>query len=146
CRTAAEQGAHIVKTYFCENFEKVVKSCPVPIIIAGGKKIPEKDALKLTYDALKAGAVGVDMGRNIWQSDNPVAMIKAVHSIVHGSNNADQAFTMYKQLSGKPNQKQNNNSKNKPNQKQNNNSKNKPNQKQNNNPKKNFKNNSKKRN
>ena len=71
CRTAAEQGAHIVKTYFCENFEKVVKSCPVPIIIAGGKKIPEKDALKLTYDALKAGAVGVDMGRNIWQSDNP---------------------------------------------------------------------------
>ena len=84
CRTAAEQGAHIVKTYYCENFEKVVNSCPVPIIIAGGKKIPEKDALKLTYDALKAGAVGVDMGRNIWQSDNPVAMIKAVHSIVHG--------------------------------------------------------------
>jgi len=126
CRVAAEQGAHVVKTYYCENFEKVVKSCPVPIIIAGGKKIPEKDALKLTYDALKAGAVGVDMGRNIWQSDNPVAMIKAVHSIVHGSNNAEQAFTLYKQLSGKPNQKQNN----KPNQKQNN----KPNQKQNNKP------------
>ncbi len=126
CRVAAEQGAHVVKTYYCENFEKVVKSCPVPIIIAGGKKIPEKDALKLTYDALKAGAVGVDMGRNIWQSDNPVAMIKAVHSIVHGSNNAEQAFTLYKQLSGKSNQKQNN----KPNQKQNN----KPNQKQNNKP------------
>ena len=134
CRTAAEQGAHIVKTYFCENFEKVVKSCPVPIIIAGGKKIPEKDALKLTYDALKAGAVGVDMGRNIWQSDNPVAMIKAVHSIVHGSNNAEQAFTLYKQLSGKPNQNQNN----KP--------KNKSNQNQNNKPKKNFNKNSKKRN
>ena len=132
CRVAAEQGAHIVKTYYCENFEKVVKSCPVPIIIAGGKKIPEKDALKLTYDALKAGAVGVDMGRNIWQSDNPVAMIKAVHSIVHGSNNAEQAFTLYNQLSGKPNnnkpnQKPNNN---KPNQKPNNN---KPNQKPNNN-------------
>jgi len=138
CRTAAEQGAHIVKTYYCENFEKVVNSCPVPIIIAGGKKIPEKDALKLTYDALKAGAVGVDMGRNIWQSDNPVAMIKAVHSIVHGSNNADQAFSLYKQLSGKPNQKQNN----KPNQKQNN----KPNQKQNNKQKKNFNKKSKKRN
>ena len=132
CRVAAEQGAHIVKTYYCENFEKVVKSCPVPIIIAGGKKIPEKDALKLTYDALKAGAVGVDMGRNIWQSSNPVAMIKAVHSIVHGSNNAEQAFTLYKQLSdkpnnNKPNQKPNNN---KPNQKPNNN---KPNQKPNNN-------------
>ena len=110
CRMAAEQGAHIVKTYYCENFEKVVKSCPVPIIIAGGKKIPEKDALKLTYDALKAGAVGVDMGRNIWQSENPVAMIKAVHSIVHGTNNVEQAFTLYKQLSGKPNN-------NKPNQK-----------------------------
>ena len=134
CRVAAEQGAHIVKTYYCENFEKVVKSCPVPIIIAGGKKIPEKDALKLTYDALKAGAVGVDMGRNIWQSDNPVAMIKAVHSIVHGSNNAEQAFTLYKQLSGKPNQNQNN----KP--------KNKPNQNQNNKPKKNFNKKSKKRN
>jgi len=105
CRIAAEQGAHIVKTYYCEDFEKVVKSCPVPIIIAGGKKIPEKDALKLTYDALKAGAVGVDMGRNIWQSDNPVAMIKAVNSIVHGSNNAEQAFTMYKQLSSQSNNK-----------------------------------------
>ena len=135
CRIAAEQGAHIVKTYYCENFEKVVKSCPVPIIIAGGKKIPEKDALKLTYDALKAGAVGVDMGRNIWQSENPVAMIKAVHSIVHGTNNAEQAFTLYRQLSGKPNQKPNNNkpkkpNNNKPNQKPNNN---KPNQKPNNN-------------
>ena len=119
CRVAAEQGAHVVKTYYCENFEKVVKSCPVPIIIAGGKKIPEKDALKLTYDALKAGAVGVDMGRNIWQSDNPVAMIKAVHSIVHGSNNAEQAFTLYKQLSGKPGQNQNNKPNNKSNQNQN---------------------------
>ena len=156
CRTAAEQGAHIVKTYYCEDFEKVVNSCPVPIIIAGGKKIPEKDALKLTYNALKAGAVGVDMGRNIWQSDNPVAMIKAVNSIVHGSNNADQAFILYQKLSGKPNQKQNNKSKNNPNQKQNNKSKNNPNQnnksknnpnqKQNNKQKKNFTNKSKKRN
>ena len=146
CRVAAEQGAHIVKTYYCENFEKVVKSCPVPIIIAGGKKIPEKDALKLTYDALKSGAVGVDMGRNIWQSENPVAMIKAVNSIVHGTNNAEQAFTLYKQLSGKPNQNQNNKPKNKSNQNQNNKPKNKSNQNQNNKPKKNFNKNSKKRN
>ena len=80
CRIAAEQGAHIVKTYYCKNFEKVVDSCPVPIIIAGGKKIPERDALQLTYDAIKAGAVGVDMGRNIWQSENPVPMIL---SLIH---------------------------------------------------------------
>ena len=100
--------------------------------------------MKLTFDALKAGAVGVDMGRNIWQSDNPVAMIKAVHSIVHGSNNAEQAFTLYKQLSGKPNQ--NNKPKNKSNQNQNNKPKNKSNQNQNNKPKKNFNKKSKKRN
>ncbi|MDX1533813.1 MAG: 3-hydroxy-5-phosphonooxypentane-2,4-dione thiolase, partial [Nitrosopumilaceae archaeon] len=75
CRVAAEQGAHIVKTYYCKDFEKVVRACPVPIIIAGGKKIPEREALELTYNAIKAGAVGVDMGRNIWQSDNPVPMI-----------------------------------------------------------------------
>ena len=150
CRIAAEQGAHIVKTYYCDNFEKVVNSCPVPIIIAGGKKIPEKDALKLTYDALKAGAVGVDMGRNIWQSDNPVAMIKAVNSIVHGTNDAEQAFTLYKQLSGKsskkPNQKQNDqpekNFKNKPEK----NFKNKPEKNFKNKPKKNFKNKPKKKN
>ena len=99
CRIAAEQGAHIVKTYYCKNFEKVVDSCPVPIIIAGGKKIPERDALQLTYDAIKAGAVGVDMGRNIWQSENPVPMIRAVRSIVHGSQSVNEAYDMYKKLS-----------------------------------------------
>ncbi len=98
CRIAAEQGAHIVKTYYCDDFEKVVESCPVPIIIAGGKKIPERDALQLTYNAIKAGAVGVDMGRNIWQSDNPVPMIKAVRSIVHGNSNVDQAYSLFKKL------------------------------------------------
>ena len=98
CRVAAEQGAHIVKTYYCENFEKVVQSCPVPIIVAGGKKIPERDALQLTYNAIKGGAVGVDMGRNIWQSENPVAMIRAVRYIVHGNANVEQAFQLYKKL------------------------------------------------
>ena len=127
CRVAAEQGAHIVKTYYCDDFEKVVQSCPVPIIVAGGKKIPERDALQLTYNSIKGGAVGVDMGRNIWQSENPVAMIRAVKSIVHGNQNVDQAFNLYKKLckekpKNKPNQ---NKSKNKPNQ---NKSKNKPNQ------------------
>ncbi len=146
CRVAAEQGAHIVKTYYCDNFEKVVQSCPVPIIVAGGKKISERDALQLTYNAIKGGAVGVDMGRNIWQSDNPVAMIKAVRSIVHGNSNVDQAFKLYKKLSNgnnKPNQnksnKPNQNKSNKPNQnksnKPNQNKSNKPNQNKSNKPK-----------
>jgi len=98
CRIAAEQGAHIVKTYYCDDFEKVVDSCPVPIIIAGGKKIPEKEALQLAYDAIKAGAVGVDMGRNIWQSENPVPMIKAVRTIIHGNTNVDQAYNLFQKL------------------------------------------------
>ena len=113
CRIAAEQGAHIVKTYYCDNFEKVVQSCPVPIIIAGGKKIPEKDALELTYNALKAGAVGVDMGRNIWQSENPVPMIKAVRSIVHNNNTADNAYKLFIELCNK--KKPNNQNQKKPN-------------------------------
>ena len=100
CRMAAEQGAHIVKTYYCENFEKVVESCPVPVIIAGGKKIPERDALELTYNAVQAGAVGVDMGRNIWQSDNPVPMIRAVRSIIHGNADVDSAWETYQRLVG----------------------------------------------
>src|SRR6188472_4714906 len=84
CRIAAELGAHVVKTYYCENFEKVIEGCPVPVIIAGGKKLAkEKDVLELTFNAISNGASGVDMGRNIWQSDYPVAMLKAVKSIVH---------------------------------------------------------------
>lgn len=98
CRIAAEQGAHIVKTYYCEDFEKVTRSCPAPIIVAGGKKIPERDALELTYNSIRGGAVGVDMGRNIWQSDHPVAMIRAVRSIVHGTNDVNQAYRMYLDL------------------------------------------------
>ncbi len=93
CRIAAEQGARIVKTYYCEGFEKVAGSCPVPVIIAGGKKIPEADALRLAADAVAAGAAGVDMGRNIWQSDSPVPMIKAVRSIVHGGAGAGEAYS-----------------------------------------------------
>ena len=126
CRIAAEQGAHIVKTYYCENFEKVVQSCPVPIIVAGGKKIPERDALQLTYNSIKGGAVGVDMGRNIWQSEHPVAMIKAVRAIVHGHANVDQAYKLYNKLV-KEGPKKNQNKKSK-NQKKSKN-KNNPNQK-----------------
>ena len=134
CRVAAEQGAHIVKTYYCEGFEKVIQSCPVPIIVAGGKKIPERDALQLTYNSIKAGAVGVDMGRNIWQSEHPVAMIQAAKSIIHGNSNVDQAFSLYKKLSAKDSQKkkQNNSNQNKSKKKQNNSNQNKSKKKQNN--------------
>lgn len=84
CRIAGELGAHVVKTYYCENFEKVIEGCPVPVIIAGGKKLAnEIDVLELTFNAINEGASGVDMGRNIWQSDHPIAMIKAVRSIVY---------------------------------------------------------------
>jgi len=84
CRIAGELGAHVVKTYYCEKFEKVVEGCPVPVIIAGGKKLQKEiEVLELTFNAIRDGASGVDMGRNIWQSDNPIAMIKAVKSIVH---------------------------------------------------------------
>ena len=98
CRIAAEQGAHIVKTYYCEDFDKVTESCPVPIIVAGGKKIAERDALELTYNSIEHGAAGVDMGRNIWQSQNPIPMIRAVRSIVHGNANVDKANELYKKL------------------------------------------------
>lgn len=98
CRIAAELGAHIVKTYFCDGFEKVVEGCPVPVVMAGGKKIPEKDALDLTYNAIHAGAIGVDMGRNIFQSDASIPMIKAVRSVVHDKATAREAFDLFNQL------------------------------------------------
>jgi 3-hydroxy-5-phosphonooxypentane-2,4-dione thiolase len=95
CRIAAELGAHIVKTYYCENFERVIAGCPIPVIIAGGKKLPqEADALELAYNAVQHGAAGVDMGRNIWQSDYPVEMIKAVRAIVHENLNVNEAYNI----------------------------------------------------
>ena len=95
-RMAAELGASIVKTYYCKNFEKVVETCPVPIVIAGGKKTPELEALQMAYDAIHAGAVGVDMGRNIFQSTNPVGMIKAVNAIVHKKYTPKEAYDLFK--------------------------------------------------
>lgn len=94
-RIAAEIGAHFVKTYYCDDFYKVVEGCPVPIVIAGGKKIPEMDALKMTEGAIKEGASGVDMGRNIFQSQSPVAMIKAVRAIVHQGASVERAYEIY---------------------------------------------------
>lgn len=101
CRIAAELGAHIVKTYYCKDFRKVVEGCPVPLIIAGGKKIHEKEALQLTHDALNEGASGVDMGRNIWQSEHPQSMIKAVRSIVHHNSNVSKAYDLFLSESNK---------------------------------------------
>jgi len=99
CRIAAEHGAHMVKTYYCnEDFEKVVDSCPVPIVMAGGKKIPELDALTMAYNAVQAGAVGVDMGRNIFQSENPVAMIQAIRAVVHNNMNPKEALDLFNQI------------------------------------------------
>lgn len=95
CRIAAELGAHIVKTYYCEDFEQVVGTCPIPVVIAGGKKTPEREALELARNAVNRGAIGVDMGRNIFQSEAPVAMIKAVRSIVHEGKSAEEAFDLF---------------------------------------------------
>jgi putative autoinducer-2 (AI-2) aldolase len=96
-RMAAEMGATFVKTYYCPNFENVTSICPVPIVIAGGKKIEERDALEMSKNAIEKGAVGVDMGRNIFQSDSPIGMIRAVREIVHNNASVDDAFEIYKQ-------------------------------------------------
>jgi putative autoinducer-2 (AI-2) aldolase len=99
CRIAAELGAKFVKTYYCENFQKIVEGCPVPILIAGGPQMDtELDVLKTTFYALKEGAVGVVMGRNIWQNDHAVAMIRAVRSVIHEDATPEDAHKMYNQL------------------------------------------------
>lgn len=98
-RIAAEIGSHFVKTYFVESgFEKVAAGCPVPIVIAGGKKLPELDALDMCYRAIDQGAAGVDMGRNIFQSEDPVAMIKAVREVVHNNMSAQHAHELFLSL------------------------------------------------
>ena len=94
-RIAAELGARFVKTYYCDDFRKVVEGCPVPIVVAGGKKTSESEALRMASDAIRDGAAGVDMGRNIFQSEDPVAMIRAVRSIVHESATADEAHKLF---------------------------------------------------
>jgi 3-hydroxy-5-phosphonooxypentane-2,4-dione thiolase len=92
-RICAELGAHVVKTYYCaEDFDTVTAACPVPVVMAGGKKLPELDALTMAYNAIEAGAAGVDMGRNIFQSDQPVAMIRAIRSVVHDSVKPKDAY------------------------------------------------------
>jgi len=95
-RICAELGAHIVKTYYCpEGFETVTASCPVPVVMAGGKKLPELDALVMASNALERGAAGVDMGRNIFQAEAPVAMIQAVGKVVHEGLKPQHAYDFY---------------------------------------------------
>jgi putative autoinducer-2 (AI-2) aldolase len=101
CRIAAELGAHMVKTYYCEEFEKVTGTCPIPVVIAGGPKLKtEMDVFNLAYNAIQQGAAGVDMGRNIWQNGaSPIGMIKAIHHIVHGKGTPKEAFEIFESQS-----------------------------------------------
>jgi len=96
CRIAAELGARVVKTYWCEDFEKVVRGCPVPVVMAGGPKVDtEFEVFKFVHDGIQKGAIGVNLGRNIWQNDFPVAMIKAIRAIVHENASPKEAQDLY---------------------------------------------------
>ena len=98
CRLGAEIGARIVKTYYCENFSKVVNGAPVPLVVAGGPKLnTEEDVFNLVYNALSDGAAGVDMGRNIWQNAQPVAMIKSIRAIVHENATVREALQIFRE-------------------------------------------------
>ncbi|MCY1151150.1 MAG: 3-hydroxy-5-phosphonooxypentane-2,4-dione thiolase [Sphaerochaetaceae bacterium] len=97
-RIVAEMGANIIKTYYCDDFEEVVAACPVPIVVAGGKKLPEKEALALAYNSISKGAKGLDMGRNIFQSKYPSQMAQAIGKIVHEGFNGKEAYQFYLEL------------------------------------------------
>lgn len=98
-RICAEMGAHFVKTYYCDKgFERVAAGCPVPLLIAGGKKLPERDALRMAYDAISQGAAGVDMGRNVFQCEAPLAMLKALRAVVHEGEVPDKAYQLLQTL------------------------------------------------
>ncbi len=98
-RMIAELGAQIVKSYYCDELEEIVAACPVPIVLAGGKKLPEKDALEMVRRAMDCGVSGVDMGRNVFQSSCPIAMAKAVSMIVHSNASVSEAFDAYREFS-----------------------------------------------
>jgi 3-hydroxy-5-phosphonooxypentane-2,4-dione thiolase len=99
CRIIAELGAHYVKTYYVQDgFETVIASCPVPIVMAGGQKLPELEALTMAYNAVQQGAAGVDMGRNIFQSDAPKAMLAAIRAVVHENLPPRKAFDLFQSL------------------------------------------------
>jgi len=102
CRIAAELGARVVKTYWCEGFEKVVRGCPVPVVMAGGPQVEtELEAFRFVHDGMQKGAIGVNLGRNIWQNDFPVAMIRAIRAIVHQDASPEKAQELYDSLKSK---------------------------------------------
>jgi putative autoinducer-2 (AI-2) aldolase len=104
CRIAAELGARVVKTYYCEDFERVVQGCPVPVVMAGGPKVnTEFEVFQFVYDGMQKGAVGVNLGRNIWQNDYPVAMIKALRAIIHENATPKEAQELYESVKDKSN-------------------------------------------
>ncbi len=99
CRIAAELGARVVKTYWCENFEKVSRGCPVPVVLAGGPRVDtELEVFQFVHDGIQKGAIGVNLGRNIWQNEFPVAMIQAIRAIVHDDASPEQALEIYNNL------------------------------------------------
>jgi putative autoinducer-2 (AI-2) aldolase len=96
CRIAAELGARVVKTYWCENFDKVTEGCPVPIVMAGGPKCEtEKEVFEFVHDGIQKGAIGVNLGRNVWQSPHPVAMAKALRAVIHDDVTPDEAQVIF---------------------------------------------------
>lgn len=100
CRIAAELGARVVKTYYCrEKFHKVVEGCPVPVVIAGGPKVDsELEVFEFVYDGIQKGAIGVNLGRNIWQSEYPIAMIRAIRAIIHENYTPKEAQDLFEQV------------------------------------------------
>jgi putative autoinducer-2 (AI-2) aldolase len=99
CRIGAELGARIVKTYWCEDFNKVVEGCPVPVVMAGGPRVDtEREVFDFVYDGMQNGAIGVNLGRNIWKNEYPVAMIQAIRAIVHETATAEEADQLFNQL------------------------------------------------
>jgi len=100
CRVAAEIGARVVKTYYCkDNFEKVVEGCPVPVVIAGGPKVDtQREVFDFVYDGMQKGAIGVNLGRNIWQTEHPVAAIRAIRAVIHDNYTPEEAQSLFEQV------------------------------------------------
>lgn len=99
CRIAAELGASVVKTYWCEDFEKVVEGCPVPVVMAGGPKCETaREVFEFVHDGMQRGAIGINLGRNVWQSEHPAAVARALRAIIHESADVDQADALYEEM------------------------------------------------
>jgi len=102
CRIAAELGARVVKTYWCEDFEKVTSGCPVPVVIAGGPKCKtELDVFNFVHDGIQKGAIGINLGRNVWQHKHPVAMMRALHAVIHKKANPKEANEIFREVKNK---------------------------------------------